>query len=253
MKTALFSDLHANRHAFEACLAHARAQGVQRYALLGDLVGYGGEPAAVVERVMALVREAQAVVVLGNHDAMALDPPAVARLRGEQSAQWTHAQLGPAHLDFLRSLPLTARLDGATLLVHASADRPQQWHYIADNAGAQRSLDAAVAGDEALRYVFSGHVHEQALFYASPTGKLMRFAPQPGVAVPLPAHRRWLAIVGSAGQPRDGDPRAMYAIFEDSPPQVTFHRVPYDTAGAAAAIRAAGLPEFDAARLELGR
>lgn len=253
MKTALISDVHANRPAFDACLEHARAQGAQRFAFLGDLVGYGGEPVAVVERVMALVSQGLAVAVLGNHDAMALDPPATPRLRGEMSAPWTHAQLGEAHRGFLRSLPLTAPMGPAVLLVHASADVPSRWHYIQDAGAAERSMAAAAAANAAIRYVFSGHVHEQALYFLTPTGKLMRFSPQPGVAVPVPAHRQWLAIAGSAGQPRDGDARAMYALFDDSPAQITFHRVAYDTAAAAAAVRAAGLPEFDAERLEAGR
>jgi diadenosine tetraphosphatase ApaH/serine/threonine PP2A family protein phosphatase len=81
----------------------------------------------------------------------------------------------------------------------------------------------------------------------------MRFAPQPGVPVPVPMHRQWLGIVGSAGQPRDRDVRAMYALFDERAATVTFHRVPYDHAGAAAAIRATPLPAFFADRLESGR
>ncbi len=81
----------------------------------------------------------------------------------------------------------------------------------------------------------------------------MKFAPTPGVPVPMPRHRQWVATIGSVGQPRDGDPRAMYALFDMSAAQVTFHRVPYDYQSAAAAIRAAGLPEYFAKRLEDGR
>lgn len=253
MKTAVLSDIHANLPALEACLAHAREQGVGRFALLGDLVGYGGDPIAVLERVMALVQHEGALAVLGNHDALALDPPAVPRQRGEQSAAWTHTQLRPAHRAFLSSLPLAARLSPEVLLVHASADGPERWHYIEDASAAERSLSAAAQQDGAIRYVFSGHVHEQALYYLTPTAKLMRFAPQPGVPIPVPPHRQWLAIVGSVGQPRDGDARAMYAIYDDAAAQITFHRVEYDVPAAAAAIRAAGLPEFDAERLERGR
>src|SRR5690349_10271784 len=103
MKLALLSDLHANRHALHACLQHARAQGASRFALLGDLVGYGGEPVAVLETVMELV-ERGALVVRGNHDAAAHgeEPP---EATGEQlAAVWTRAQLGPAHRAFLASL-----------------------------------------------------------------------------------------------------------------------------------------------------
>ncbi|SHG70422.1 metallophosphoesterase family protein [Pollutimonas bauzanensis] len=252
MKTALLSDIHSNWQAFQACLAHARGQGAQRIALLGDLVGYGADPAAVVEQAMMLAGQG-AALVMGNHDRYAIDPPLTARNMGEQSARWTHDQLSPAQRSFLASLPLTAPLGGNALLVHASADNPEQWHYVRDTVAAERSLNAAGQDDPAIRYVFSGHVHEQLLYFLTPTGKLMSFSPQPGVAVPLPAHRQWLAIVGSVGQPRDGDPRAMYALFDDDTLHLTFHRVPYDYAQTAAAILAAGLPAFFADRLEHGR
>ena len=115
MKIALLSDIHANRPALAACLAHARGQGAEQFALLGDLVGYGGEPAAVLDDIMALA-DRGAWVVLGNHDAMALSPPAVANNRGALGAQWTHDQLRPEHVAFLQSLPLTARLGDTALL-----------------------------------------------------------------------------------------------------------------------------------------
>jgi diadenosine tetraphosphatase ApaH/serine/threonine PP2A family protein phosphatase len=104
-----------------------------------------------------------------------------------------------------------------------------------------------------VRYVFGGHVHEQSLYYRGATASLMKFTPQPGVAVPVPSHRQWLATVGSVGQPRDGKPQAMYALIDTERWQLTFHRVPYDHVAAAWAIRAAGLPTFLAERLELGR
>ena len=252
MKIALLSDIHANRQALETCLAHARAQGALQFALLGDLVGYGADPVAVVEQAMALAAEG-ALIVRGNHDALAVAPPAQAQSLGDQGAQWTHAQLGPAHRAFLAAQPLTARHGARTLLVHASADGPERWRYIEDANAAERSMAAASAMDPAIRYVFGGHVHEQALYFLTPTAKLMRFAPQPGVPVPVPPHRQWLGIVGSVGQPRDHDARAMYALFDEEAATITFHRVPYDHAAAAAAIRATQLPAFFADRLETGR
>ena len=139
------------------------------------------------------------------------------------------------------------------LLVHASADGPERWHYVADSNAAERSMAAATQIDPAIRYVFSGHVHEQALYFLTPTAKLMRFSPQPGVPVPVPPHRQWLAIVGSCGQPRDGDTRAMYALLDAGAATITFQRVRYDHMAAAAAVRASGLPAFFADRLEKGR
>jgi diadenosine tetraphosphatase ApaH/serine/threonine PP2A family protein phosphatase len=252
MKIALLSDIHANRQALDACLQHARAEGARQFALLGDLVGYGGDPVAVVDQAMALV-QGGALCVLGNHDAMALSPPSAPRNRAELGARWTHDHLASRHHAFLQSLPLTARLGQSALLVHASADAPAQWRYVEDANAAERSMAAAQAMDPAIRYVFGGHVHAQALYFLTPTAKLMRFAPEPGVPVPVPPHRQWLAIAGSVGQPRDGDARAMYALFDDAARQITFYRVPYDHLAAAAAIRAAGLPAFYADRLEHGQ
>ncbi|MDR2012846.1 MAG: metallophosphatase family protein [Rhodanobacter sp.] len=251
MKIALLSDIHANRQALEACLAHARTQDAQQFALLGDLVNYGADPVAVVEQCMALA-ERGAIVLQGNHDVLAIAPPARMENLSDLCAPWTHAQLSPAHRAFLSALPLTARRDTA-LFVHASADNPERWHYITDTTAAERSMRAASQIDPAIRHIFSGHVHIQALYFLTTTAKLMRFVPEPGVPVPVPTHRRWLAVVGAVGQPRDGDPRAAYALFDTDAAQITFHRVPYDHAGAAAASRAAALPSYFADRLEQGR
>lgn len=250
MKLALLSDIHANLRALVACEAHARAQGAEQFALLGDYVGYGAEPVAVVQRVMAL--QAQGALVLrGNHDDMAVQPPADVSNLGASTAKWTHAQLGSEHRAFLAGLPLTLH-KGAAWLVHASAEAPERWRYVQDTLAATLSLDA-ISDQPTLRYVFGGHVHHQTLYYRGSTGGLMRFDPTPGVAVPVPRHRHWLATVGSVGQPRDGDPRAMYALWDETRALLTFHRVGYDHHAAAAAIRAAGLPDFFASRLEQGR
>jgi diadenosine tetraphosphatase ApaH/serine/threonine PP2A family protein phosphatase len=250
MKLALISDIHANHQALMACLEHARAQGATRIALLGDLVGYGGEPTAVLEQVMQEVAQG-AWTVQGNHDAMAVSPPEQITHVGAQGAQWTHDQLSASQRNFLRDLPLT-RQAGQVLLVHASADSPQRWHYVDNSAAAERSMSAATQIDPNIRYVFSGHVHAQALYFLTPTAKLMRFTPQPGVPVPVPPYRQWLAIVGSCGQPRDGDTRAMYALFDEMAFTLTFHRVAYDHEAAARAIRATPMPDSFAQRLQEG-
>jgi diadenosine tetraphosphatase ApaH/serine/threonine PP2A family protein phosphatase len=101
--------------------------------------------------------------------------------------------------------------------------------------------------------VFGGHVHEQRLFFQGAGRGAMGFEPTAGVPIPLPRHRRWLATVGSVGQPRDGRRDAMYALFDSTSTRLVFLRVPYDHEAAARAIRQAGLPEFYAQRLALGR
>lgn len=251
MRLALMSDIHGNIQALDACLHHARAQKAQRFAFLGDMVGYGADPEAVLERIMLLTEEG-ATVLKGNHDAMAVNPPAEVKNVGASTAAWTHDQLSPEQREWLDALPLSAQLD-KILLVHASADGPELWRYVYDERAASASLDAAASQWEGVRYVFGGHVHEQSLYYRGSTASLMKFTPQPGVAVPVPSHRQWLATVGSVGQPRDGKPEAMYALIDTERWLLTFHRVPYDHVAAAWAIRAAGLPHYFADRLEQGR
>jgi predicted phosphodiesterase len=257
MRLALLSDIHANLRALQACLAHARAQGATHFAVLGDLVGYGAEPAAVVEAAMALAADG-ATVLQGNHDELAVRGQAAALTGGalsygEAGAAWTHEQLGSARRDYLAGLPLVATL-GPLLLVHATADDPPAWHY-ADNAPrAARCLEAA-STVHGRHCVFGGHVHEQRLWFDGRRGDPMPFTPTPGTPVALPRHRRWLATMGSVGQPRDGDPRAAYALWVDegATPQLTFWRVPYDHIAAAEAVRRSGLPQEFARRLMEGR
>ncbi|MDR3451640.1 MAG: metallophosphoesterase family protein [Rhodoferax sp.] len=250
MKLALLSDIHANAQALAACLDHARAQGAQRFAVLGDLVGYGADPVAVVQQIMQLRLEG-AIVLKGNHDELAVRPGVGGRTLAHSTAAWTHAQLDAAQRAFLDALPLTVQED-RLLLVHASADQPGRWHYVEDARGAAASLDAAGAWP-GVRYVFGGHVHHQTLYYRGGGRGLMPFEPAAGVAIAVPGHRHWLATIGSVGQPRDGRTEAMYAVFDGAAAQLTFHRVAYDHLAAAAAIRRAGLPDYFAERLETGR
>lgn len=251
MKLALLSDLHANARALEACLAHAQAQGANQWALLGDLVGYGPEPEAVVAQCQRMT-EAGATVLRGNHDAMAVTPPVPASRQGEFTARWTHERLSEADRQWLASLPLTVRLE-SVMVVHASVNEPEQWRYVEDEGSAARSLQAATDQYPEVRFVMGGHVHHQTLYYRGQGGQLMRFTPVPGVPIPVPAHRRWIATVGSVGQPRDGDTRAGYALLDLDRHQLTFWRVRYDHVAAAHAVRAAGLDEALARRLESGR
>lgn len=247
MRLALLSDIHANIQALDACLVHARARGARQFAILGDLVGYGGDPVAVVAQVQALMGQG-AWVLKGNHDAMAVRPPVCVKTMGESSAAWTHAQLNPAQLAFLEALPLTLEL-GRMLLVHASADLPEQWHYVQDPITAGASLNAATQ----MHHVFGGHVHYQTLYGRTDRSHPSRYGFTPGVPVPVPATQQWLTTLGSVGQPRDGSPLAMYAVFDTDRLELTFERVVYDHVQAAAAVRRAGLPDFFAERLQRGR
>ena len=246
MKLALFADIHSNLEAITACIAHAQALGAERYAFLGDLVGYGADPVAVLDLIEAHAAKG-AVVVLGNHDAAAIGRYADSMNAHAQAAiDWTRDQLGPKQLAFLEALPLTLQ-DDNMLFVHASAAAPEQWIYVTDPAEAEQSIRASDAN-----YIFCGHVHEQKLYYMGTGGRPMPFRPVPGTPIPMGRHRQWLAIVGSAGQPRDGNNAACYAFFDQERERLTFFRVPYGHGSAAQKIRSAGLPERLALRLERG-
>ena len=246
MKLALFADIHSNLEAITACLGHAKLLGADRYAFLGDLVGYGADPVAVLELIEEYANNG-AVVVLGNHDAAVLGRPVEAmNVNAKASTLWTRGQIGKRQRAFLESLPLTV-VGEDMLFVHASASTPENWTYVTGSAEAERSIAAGNA-----RFVFAGHVHEQKLYFIGTGGRPMPFVPVPGVPIPTARCRQWLAIVGSAGQPRDGNNAACYALLDLERERLTFFRVLYDHGSAARKIRAAGLPERLALRLERG-
>ena len=243
MRWAFITDIHANRQAFEAVLADAQAQGATHYALLGDFVGYGADPAWVLDQVMRLVSEG-ALAVQGNHDeAVAQGSTPGMHPDARAVVDWTRSQLNDEQLRFLAALPLQARGEpGRCLFVHANAYDPRGWDYIMGRAEAVRSMHA-----DGARLQVCGHMHEPMLFHMSGTGKAGEFRPVAGVPMPLPGHRQWLAIPGSCGQPRDSNPAACYALFD--PPRselddgrITFQRVAYDVDTACDALRATTLP-----------
>jgi len=245
VRLALLSDIHANLEAMEACLAHARSRGVDAHALLGDFVGYGADAAAVVDAAMQLA-DAGGIALKGNHDAAMERIDSYFNDDARASLEFARDGLDATHKRFLAALPLVATRDAATF-VHASTVRPERWDYVDSPSAALRCSQAA-----GTTYTFCGHVHDQQLYFGVSGGRMSAFTPVPGVPVPMRGTRAWVAIVGSVGQPRDRNPAAAYAIFDDEKREMTFFRVTYDHAAAAAKIRAARLPESLAYRVETG-
>lgn len=245
MISALLSDIHANREALTACLADAARRGVDRYIFLGDLVGYGADPEWVVDKVMEFASSG-ALVIRGNHDAAACGEPQSMNPVAEEAIAWTASRLNAEQRQFLTSRPMRVE-DGERLFVHASAHDPERWHYVLDARSARESLTATQA-----QQTFCGHVHMPALYHLSLTGKLIEFTPVTGSSIPLLRGRKWLAVLGAVGQPRDNNAAACYALLDEEQNKLTYQRVPYDTATAARKIREAGLPQVLAARLERG-
>lgn len=246
MLIALFADIHANRQAFSACLADANARNAERIVLLGDYVGYGADPEWAVETVMALAAQG-AVAVRGNHDHAISDPSERMNPEAQAAIDWTRGELDAASRRFLMDLPMTHEENGI-LYVHADASDPAGWRYVVNTTAALRSLNATTA-----HITFCGHTHKPALYTLSSAGKTTSFTPTANIAIQLLPGRKWLAVLGAVGQPRDGNPAAAYALFETSTQTLTYCRVAYDASGAAARIRSKGLPGWLADRLLLGR
>ena len=237
------SDIHGNRQAFAAVLEAVELTSCEEMWCLGDLVGYGADPDACVE----LARAHCAVCLAGNHDLGVTgelplsDFSAGARV----AAEWTRATIAPESMEFLRSLrPLSE--DEAVGLYHASPRDPI-WEYVLSPLQAELCFDV-----QSGRVCLIGHSHV-ALSFARPEGATATGETR-GDAEELDISTgEWLLNPGSVGQPRDGDPRAAWLELDLAEWTAAYHRVDYDIAGAAAAIRSARLPESLAERLQYGQ
>jgi diadenosine tetraphosphatase ApaH/serine/threonine PP2A family protein phosphatase len=243
MLVAIVSDIHANRHAFEAVLRDIEGSDARELWCLGDVVGYGADP----NDCCALARERAAVCLSGNHDLavtgeLSLDEfsPGAAL-----AARWTQEVIDDEHADWLRSLDPQGGEDGVGLY-HASPRDPI-WEYVVSTLLAELCLDAA-----SQRVSLVGHSHV-ALSFVRPDGEAATGEPRRGGdALDLSAGE-WLVNPGSVGQPRDGDPRAAWMLLDTDAWRAEWRRVDYDIKGAAAAIRAARLPDSLAERLQYGQ
>ena len=239
MPYLIVSDIHGNLEALEAVLADADGR-YSQILCLGDLVGYGANPNAIV----AWAAERARAVVRGNHDkvCVGIDSAETYNPAAQASAAWTEAELMPAHRDFLLRLPRgPLPFDGVDLVHGSPADEDE---YLL-NVEQLPPLFPYIGS----QITFFGHTHIQGGFLLAPRGS--RLIP-PQVVLNIEPDYFYLVNPGSVGQPRDGDPRAAYAIYSSEERTVEFRRVTYDVGRASAKIRAAGLPDFLAARLSVG-
>lgn len=242
MRVLVFSDVHGNLTALEAVLEAAGP--VDAYWCLGDLVGYGPDPEACVQRVRDLPN---LVCLLGNHDAAAVGRLDITFFNTEarRSLEWTRRQLSPAALRFLAALPLTHTVSDQVTLVHGSPRQPLE-EYLLTARVARAAFDHLPTP-----WAFVGHTHQPVAFF-SRRGWVQAQTPKAGETLTLEGER---AIVnpGSVGQPRDGDPRASFALWDTETATWTWHRVAYDVAAVQERMARLGLPAFHAYRLALGR
>lgn len=245
MRLGVLTDIHGNRQAFEAVLADLAARGVDRLAILGDVVGYGPDPEWCVDKVAELLAKG-AIALRGNHDDAINRPDPAMSQNARIVIDWTRNRLTADQKAILAQLPLEARVEGVHL-AHASAQTPGEWIYVSRDSRAAGCLQSTDA-----RITLVGHVHVPALYSADVGGVVRDHAVVVGPAVPLIRSRRWVAVVGAVGQPRDGVAKAGYAIVDTGSAELTFRRVGYDVAATVARSRAAGLPEALAQRLMTG-
>jgi diadenosine tetraphosphatase ApaH/serine/threonine PP2A family protein phosphatase len=242
MWIGLFSDIHANREALEACLNHARGNGIERFIFLGDYVGYGADPGFAVDAVMREV-ESGAIALLGNHDDAITSGTGGMNAVAAAAIDWTRSRLNATQRDFLATLPLTFE-DNGRLFVHASAYAPANWEYITGVDDAALCFAATRA-----QATFCGHVHVPQLYHLPPNGRLAGLIPAPNVEITLRTKERWVAVIGSVGQPRDGNPASCYGALDTERGVLIYVRVPYDAETAARKIQDAGLPAILGFRL----
>ena len=247
MRFAILADIHANRQALEACLAHLGGQRIDRIIFLGDMLGYGADPNWVLDRMRDLMARGMAEALLGNHEEAVLSAkPSGMNAVAEAAIAWQQSRLAEDERGFIAGLPMTIEHEGVHF-VHADPAAPARWTYVTDAEVAAQSLKGSKAAT-----TFCGHVHRPALYAANGSGKAIAFRPPANEPVPLLASRLWLAVLGAVGQPRDGNAAACYGILDTGTAECTWQRVAYDVEAAAAAIRAAGLPDALAARLLRG-
>jgi diadenosine tetraphosphatase ApaH/serine/threonine PP2A family protein phosphatase len=247
MRYLVISDIHANLEAYETVIAAARDLGWDRAIVLGDLVGYGGDPNAVVERIRELAPHA---LIRGNHDKVGsgLETPDGFNAVARSAIRWTLDTLTDENRAWLAALPAgPVDVDGAFEICHGTPFDEDA--YVFDDLDALRSLHAA-----RRRLCLFGHTHVQVgyslahnQFAVETNGDIRPF----GIAMKPDA--KYLINPGSVGQPRDGDPRAGFAIVDADSARVTIHRIPYPVAKAQARIVDEGLPEILAERLAVGR
>lgn len=244
MKYGIFGDIHGNLEALEAVLADMEEQGVTHPLCLGDLVGYGADPAECVE----VVRAMGCPVVRGNHDDLVPEGkvPSSFSDPARQSLEYSRTRLNPSQLNFLRRLPLIWAEDPITL-VHATLDGPESWGYISTRLEAQTCFLY-----QKTPVCFVGHTHRPCAFAQEKEVRPLEFRQVDVHPDRSKMGRKFLFNVGSVGQPRDGDWRASYAIFSPQEYVVDLRRVSYNIDRASSKILKAGLPESLSKRLFRG-
>ncbi len=237
---AIFGDIHGNLEALEAVYADAKDHNVDTFICVGDIVGYNANPAECLE----LVRSTCAAVVRGNHDHYVAFDECLEDFHPLAASviDWTRQQLTKEQLQYLRNLRLSRMIDGFTI-VHSTLDMPERWGYVIDVLDAEANFNYQTSS-----VCFHGHTHVPVIFERQ--GQVTR---KSFTTYTTRLGCKCFVNTGSVGQPRDGDPRASYLIYEPDRRLITLRRIPYELEKTQASIREAGLPDRLAQRLGHGK
>ena len=241
MRIAFVSDIHSNLPALETVLISIRKHKIDRIYCLGDIVGYGANPVECVK----IIAETADKIVAGNHDWGVIGKTDFSRMseKARLAAIWTYSQLAESDKVFLSKLPLTLH-SGETFLVHSTPANPDKWEYFKsfDSPGLKKQL--SVYNEQ---FCFLGHSHIPRI-YDDTNAKIIP-SDKP---ILLDPNRRYVINTGSVGQPRDGDPRSCYVIFDTEKKYILYKRIEYDIEKASSAILKSNLPAGLASRLFSG-
>lgn len=240
MRIALFGDIHANLEALEAVLDDAAGQHVADYVCMGDIVGYNADPGACLER----VRLMDCPTVKGNHDEDASGSHSLENMNPVAAAalEWTRAQLSGEQRQWLRRLRMVRQVADFTV-VHSTLDQPSHWNYVTNRFDAMSNFSY-----QFTQICFHGHTHVPRVYIKN--DRVQEVATD---SLMIEDGEKYFINVGSVGQPRDGDWRACYVIYDLERKLISFRRVEYDIAETQRKIQAAGLPEMLAERIAEGR
>ena len=240
MRIALFGDIHANLEALNTVLDDASQQGCTDWVCLGDVVGYNANPAECLE----IVREMNIPIVKGNHDEDASGSHSLESMNpvAAEALAWTRRALSEEQRDWLRKLRMVRQVQDFTV-VHSTLDQPQSWNYVTNKFDAMSNFNY-----QFTNLCFHGHTHVPRVFVRG-----SRVKEVPAESIVIEENMKYFVNVGSVGQPRDGDSRACYAIYDLDSKTVSFRRLKYDLATTQKKILEAKLPPTLASRLSEGR
>jgi predicted phosphodiesterase len=242
MRYGIFADIHSNLEAFEAVTEAYQREMIDAFFCVGDIVGYGANPSECVK----CIKKIKACCIAGNHDWAAVEKISMGKFNDDakEAMRWTSTQLNENEKEFLKSLELVNREDDF-IFVHGTLHCPEEFNYLIDFSQMVHTLALM---DRPICFV--GHSHVPRFFVEGEDGKVKE---QHEFVVNLQVKNRYIVNVGSVGQPRDGNPKASYCIFDLEKRTIEIKRVAYDIKKAQDKILKAGLPVKLASRLALGR